>query len=84
MSRWSDKEESYGDRRRRSTNLWKYIPKRLREAVAGTQIDCDGYWVFLENGWSAYDNGSDCGVIHEYNIADLKEAIRTIDNRIGL
>lgn len=78
MSRWSDKEESYGDRRRRSTDLWKYIPKKLYDAVADTGVDDDGYWVYLNRGWLAYDHGSDCSIIHEYNVADLKEAIKTI------
>ena len=59
-------------------NLWRYIPKKLHIAVADCNTDFDGYWIWLDEGWSAYDHGSDCGTIHEYNIKDLKEAIKTI------
>ena len=83
MKAWHEKEESFDYRSRKSADLWQYIPKKFYPAVDHVTIDSDGYWVYLEEGWSAYDHGSDCGVIHEYTIAGLKEAIKTIENRRG-
>lgn len=85
---WVDKESRYEEQYRsgrQATNLWKYIPKRVLPGVADCSSDIDGYWVWLyyEDGWSAYDHGSDCGVIHEYTIADLKAAIKTIE-QVGI
>lgn len=81
---WCEKEVAYErmySQGRQAKNLWKYIPAKLAEAVTYAFSDSDGYWILLnheEGGWVAYDGGSDCGVIHEYTIADLKEAIKTI------
>ena len=66
---------------REAKNIWKYIPSSLSEAVTNAFSDSDGYWVWLDNeegGWRAYDGDEDCGIIHEYTIADLKAAIKTI------
>lgn len=82
MTEWWEKEDSYDSRTRKCADIWKYIPKKLYPAVADTLIDDDGYWIYLEEGWSAYDHGSDCSVIHEYNISDLRAAIKTIKNYI--
>lgn len=80
----SFKEEKYNDLYRggrQAIDIWKYIPKKVREGVTDAFSDCDGYWIYLdheEGGWVAYDGAEDCGGIHEYTIADLKEAIKTI------
>jgi len=82
---WWEKEEAYQQAYRQGkvcTWLWKYIPDRLAEAVAWVDTNLDGYWIYLNNedeGWRAYDHAEDCGIIHEYNISDLKEAIKTIE-----
>ena len=58
--------------------LWTYIPKRIENAIQMVNVNCDGYWIYLNEGWVAYDGADDCGTIHEYNIKDLKSAIKTI------
>lgn len=63
---------------RQAKNLWKYIPEKLAEAVDETNVDSDGYWIYLKNGYVAYDGAEDCKVIHEYTVTDLKAAIKTI------
>lgn len=75
---WWEKEFRFENNSRPATNLWKYIPERLKSAVDECSTDSDGYWVYLENGYVAYDGGEDCWVIHEYTITDLKAAIKTI------
>lgn len=83
MKDWFEQEESFDYRSRKSADLWQYIPKKLYPAVEDVMIDSDGYWIYLIEGWSAYDHGSDCGTIHEYTIKGLKSAIKTIENRRG-
>lgn len=63
---------------RQAKNLWKYIPEKLAEAVDETVTDTDGYWIYLNDGYVAYDGAEDCKIIHEYNVANLKAAIKTI------
>lgn len=83
---WAAKVEAYDDAfmdGRTARNIWKYIPAKLIScgAVTNAIVDSDGYWVWLdfeEGGWRAYDHGSDCGMIHEYTIKDLKEALKTV------
>lgn len=78
---WFDKEEAFErvwQSGREAKNLYKYIPQRLAGAIAWCDVDSDGYWVYLEDGWFAYDAGEDCGIIHEYTIADLIQAVKTI------
>ena len=83
-SSYVSKEERYDDMYRQgriSTNLWQYIPDKYREAVTNAIADSEGYWIWLDHedgGWVAYDGGDDCGMIHEYTIKDLKDAIKTI------
>lgn len=78
------KEDRYIDRYTNgqvSTNIWKYIPYKVSEGVTNAFADSDGYWVWLDyenGGWVAYDGGEDCGIIHEFTVADLKAAIKTI------
>ena len=82
--RTANKEDAYARSYRSGkvcTNLWHYIPQKLAEAVTNCVTDSDGYWLWLdheEGGWSAYDHGEDCGIIHEYTIEDIKNAIKTI------
>ena len=81
MVEWWEKEEHFYDvyrSGRHATDLWKYIPERFVEAIDDTAIDSDGYWIYLRDGYRAYDLDVDGGIIHEYSIADLKEAIKTI------
>lgn len=80
---WHEKE-AYFDTRFRNGTYCKhpanYIPKPLFEAgaIAQCSVDSDGYWIWLEAGWTSRDGGSDCGVIHNYLITDMVEDIKTI------
>lgn len=82
---WAEKEYRYQEQFRsgkQAKNIWKYIPASVACHVDKAFSDSDGYWIWLENDdegcWRAYDGGEDCGIIHEYTIADLKDAIKTI------
>ena len=78
---WWEKEYSYERTYmmgRQAKDLYKYIPKKYMDGVDEAFSNSDGYWIWLHEGYRAYDLGSDCGIIHEHNIADLKEAIKTI------
>ncbi len=81
---WTDKETTYSRKwelGQVSKDLWKYIPAKYRDAVIDCFADSDGYWVWLDHeigGYVAYDGAEDCGIIHEYTIADLQAAIKTI------
>ena len=66
---------------KQAKSLWKYIPQKIEDAIDETMIDSDGYWIYLADGWTAYDGGEDCGIIHCYTISDLKEDIATISRR---
>lgn len=79
------KEREYGERwnagRINGRDLWRYVPQKVAEGVTDIFADSDGYWVWLDHedgGWVAYDGAEDCGMIHEYTIADLRDAIKTI------
>ena len=80
---WKD-EVNYAEKFRAgrvAKNLWKYIPEKVMAGVTNAIVDSDGYWIWLDNeegGWRAYDGAEDCGMIHEYTVADLKLAIKTI------
>lgn len=65
---------------RQAKDLWKYIPKKLEDAVDDTAIDSDGYWIYLAHwdGWTCYDGGEENIMIHCYTIKDLIEDIKTI------
>ena len=76
-----DKIYAYQDMFRagkQAKNLWQYIPQKHYEAISDVNVDSDGYWVYLKPGWAAYDLAEDCGIIHVYTIADLKEDLKTI------
>ena len=78
---WAEKEERYSRQYaagKVSTNLWKYIPYKYWNGIYSAYTDADGYWITLDSTHTAYDGGEDCGIIHEYTIADLKDAIKTI------
>lgn len=76
-----EKEEEY-ERRwasgRVPQDIWKYVPDKYADAVTDAFADSEGYWIWLGKDYFAYDGGADCGSIHEYTVADLKEAIKTI------
>ena len=83
---WAEKEFRYSvlyRTGRQAKDLYRYIPEELidAEAIDWCDINEDGYWIYLNHeggGWVAYDGGEDCGTIHEFTVADLKEAIKTI------
>ena len=75
---WYEKDASFEQRARTAKSLWRYIPKKYRNMLQDARIESDGYWIYLENGYRAYDGGEDCAIIHEYNLADLKAALKTI------
>ncbi len=84
MKSWADKEAIYENiyrSGRQAKDIWKYIPQKYHEGVTNAFSDSDGYWIWLnheEGGWIAYDGGEECGIIHEYTIVDLMDAIKTI------
>jgi hypothetical protein len=59
-------------------DLMKYIPKSKREAIRDIFHDSDGYWIFLKEGWNADRMDSECRVIHEDFISDLRYQIAGI------
>ena len=76
-----DKADAFERRARSGTlpvDIWKYIPDKYQDGVDVANIETDGYWVWLEPGWVAYDGGEDCTVIHEYTVKDLRAAVATI------
>lgn len=78
---WHEKEASFEDAYvagRTAKNLWRYIPRNIYHGVDDCVVDPDGYWIYLAPGWTAYDHGEDCRIIHEFTIRDLQEAIKTI------
>ena len=78
---WYEKAEEYDDRykvNKQATNIWKYIPQKKKEYVTDAFSNSDGYWIWLDEEHVAYDGAEDCGMIHEFTIADLKDAIKTI------
>ena len=78
---WFEKEAAYERTYaagKQAKAISRYIPDKWWKAINGCSIESDGYWIYLNEGYTAYDHGEDCGIIHEYNIADLKAAIKTI------
>ena len=59
-------------------DLMKYIPKSKRDAIRDIFRDSDGYWIFLKEGWNADRMDSECRVIHEDFISDLRYQIAGI------
>ncbi len=64
-----------------SQDLWKYIPKKFEEAIESADVDEDGYWIYLNDGWNADGMDEHCHVIHENSIKDLKMQISQISWR---
>ena len=65
-------------------SIMRYIPKDKQDAVRDAYKDDDGYWICLKEGWEASRMDSDCRVIHEdyikdlrYQIAGIKKVIKT-------
>lgn len=78
---WWEKEyafEKTWNSGRASQDLWRYIPDKVSNGVADVCTDSDGYWIYLNPGWTSCDGGEDCRTIHTYLISDLKEDIKTI------
>lgn len=78
---WVDKSIAYEDKWNAGTvaqDIWKYIPESKKAFVTDAIADSEGYWIWLDEDHVAYDGGEDCGTIHEYTIADLRNAIKTI------
>lgn len=78
MAEWWEKEAAFEAAYasgRCAKDLWKYIPNRLVEAVDETNVDLDGYWIYLKDGWNMDGEKT----IHCYTVADLKEDIRRIE-----
>lgn len=74
---WWEKEAAFEERYSRgqvTDDLWKYIPEKLMDAVCDTAVDQDGYWVYLEEGWTMDGDNT----IHTHTIADLRADIRRI------
>ena len=58
--------------------ILKYIPKSKRDGVKSCFRDSDGIWIWLKDGWNADRMDSDCHVIREDYINDLKYQIAGI------
>lgn len=61
--------------------IMKYIPEKKKEAIRDAYRDEDGYWIYLKEGWEASRMDSDCRVIHEDYIADLRFQIGGITKK---
>lgn len=77
MKTAAEKEEEF-ERRYKNGRICgdprKYIPAGLEEAVDDITVDSDGYWAYINPGWS--DDGD--RIIHAYTIKDLKEGLANI------
>lgn len=62
--------------------IMKYIPKTKHEAIRECFRDSDGYWIYLNDGWNADRMDSDCRVIAEDTISQLRYQISGI-SRLG-
>ena len=83
---WFEKEDEYEKRWASGRvpdrwKLWNYIPKSKHAFIDDVHADSDGYWIWLDEDHVAYDGGEDCRIIHEYTLADLREAAKTIRRR---
>jgi hypothetical protein len=77
MKAWWEKEAAFEAAYasgRCAKDLWKYIPKKLQEAVDYVDVDSDGYWIYLAEGWCMDDER----IIHCHTIEDLKADIKRI------
>ncbi len=77
MKSWWEKEYAFEKAYasgRYAKDLWKYIPKKLEEAIDETSVDSDGYWIYLNEGWNVDGDR----IIHCHTIEDLKHEIKRI------
>lgn len=77
MKTVAEKEEEFERRYasgRACRDPQKYIPAGLEEAIDDITVDNDGYWAYINPGWS--DDGD--RIIHAYTIMDLKEGLANI------
>lgn len=58
--------------------IMKYVPKSKKEAISDAWKDSDGIWIILKDGWNADRMDSNCRVIHEDYISDLRYQIAGI------
>lgn len=58
--------------------ILNYIPKSKLDGIESCFRDSDGYWIWLKDGWNADRMDSDCHVIHEDYIKDLRYQIAGI------
>ncbi len=59
-------------------DLLKYVPLSKRDSVRDAYVDCDGYWICLNEGWEASRMDAGCRTIHEDTISDLRYQISGI------
>lgn len=58
--------------------IMRYIPKSKHDGILDAYEDSDGIWICLKQGWNADRMDSDCHVIHEDYIKDLRYQIAGI------
>ena len=58
--------------------ILKYIPKSKLDGIESCFRDSDGIWIWLKDGWNADRMDTNCHVIHEDCIKDLKYQIAGI------
>ena len=59
-------------------SIMKYIPKSKQEGIDDCFRDSDGIWIYLKDGWNADRMDSNCRVISEDTIKDLRYQIAGI------
>lgn len=57
--------------------LWKYVPKRLSDAVVDITHDSDGYWIYLDEDWHMGGHES----FHCETVKDLRELLKRVRRR---
>ena len=63
--------------------ILSYVPKSKKEAISDAWSDDDGIWIILKPGWNADRMDSNCRVIHEDYIKDLRFQIAGIARVTG-
>ena len=53
-------------------SIMKYIPKSKHDGIADCFRDEDGIWIWLKDGWNADRMDSECHVICEDTIKELR------------
>ncbi len=59
-------------------SIMKYIPKSKQDGISDCFRDDDGIWIYLKDGWNADRMDSNCHVIHEDTIKELRWQIAGI------